>query len=212
MTHLLFKPHVVNGSGAITTPDILLDKVFVNGPDGATPLPVHRVQCATALQVDSPAVLLTPAFALAAAGGGALLGIALLIRNRDEPAGRPDALLCRQAWRLRHDGRSAGDVELRLSVEHHSETIRLGDSVQARSFLRQADAGWELARGVLCLCTPSIEPVVTDAPASVRLTLANPDRDLRFVSELVPVTADRWDERPWPRYSTGPAGDVEHYI
>ena len=46
----------------------------------------------------------------------------------------------------------------------------------------------------------------------MQLTDETRNRSLSHTTDFVSVDVDRWDERPLPRYTVGPVGDVQHYI
>ena len=87
----VFRPHVRRSDGATVTPDILIDRVRIVGPDGVEARPVTQLTTETALQRPTDGAAGMPAYALVAASFGALLAAGAVFE---------DALpLGRAAWR-----------------------------------------------------------------------------------------------------------------
>ncbi len=188
MSLFLLKPHVAGPEGNITTPDIVVDRVFV---DGAA-VPVSRVTHECWQQAESGASA-RAGYAIMALGGGALILPVLVLS-----AG--PVVVARKAWRLNNLDGHVGSVTLNgtalADIELPAAVIEAGGGVE--------DA---LPRGYLLVKTAA---EATDA------TLADPKlgRALTHRVILQPVDEDRWgDARPRPRYSVGPTQkDVQHFI
>ena len=71
-----------------------------------------------------------------------------------------------------------------------------------------------LPRSVAAFYVARDRSLTVAAPSRVTVELIDPARERRLAHaiELTPVADDRWDERPLPRYTVGPVGDVKHYI
>ncbi len=189
MSLFLYKPHVEGPDGNITTPDIVIDRVFVGGTP--TPLTVLTTelyhQVAQGEEADSR-------YALTALGGGALISPAVRLASGS-------IVLARKAWRLKNlvghldavalNGKSLNEVGL------PSELIS-----------GNGGSGEVLPRGFLVVCDSAV-------PGN-RATLSD-DKLGRLLDHgvvLEDVAADRWDgRRPDPRYSVGPTKrEVPHFI
>lgn len=189
MSLFLFKPHVEGPEGNVTTPDIIIDRVFVDG----TARPVNLLCGGTHHQVE-PGEICMPAYAVTAIGGGALIGPAVLI-------GSSRICVARMAWRLANLDDAIGAVTL---------NGRRLDSLHLPADLIAA-AGGEgdiLPRGYQLICT--------SGDVGAEATLQDPGRRRSFQHRLTTVSVDDdpWgDQRPKPRYSVGPMKkDVQHFI
>lgn len=189
MSFFLFKPHVVGPEGSITTPDIMVDRVYLNGDLRS----VNSLSSDCWQQVDA-GVAAQAAYAITALGGGALIAPALVLQ--DGPV-----VVARKAWRLNNLDGHVGDVTL--------NGTRLADlDLPATIIERAGGAGDTLPRGYMVLCTK---------PGDTReAELADPVRRRSLSHRVVfePVEEDRWGaDRPKPRYSVGPTQkDVQHFI
>ena len=88
MSLFLYKPHVEGPKGAITSPDIVVDRVFVDG----VVKPVNFLCSGTHQQIEDGETC-RPAYAVTAIGGGALISPAVLV-------GEGRICVARMAWRL----------------------------------------------------------------------------------------------------------------
>ncbi len=189
MSLFLFKPHVEGPEGAITTPDIVIDRVFV---DDAVK-PVNFLCNGTHQQIEDGEAC-RPAYAVTAVGGGALISPAVLI-------GAARICVARLAWRLVNLDETIGSVTLN---GHRLDSLRLpGDLIAAAG-----GEGDTLPRGYQLLCT------LPEGASEALLEDAGRGRSLKHRITTVPVDEDRWgDRRPKPRYSVGPMmKDVQHFI
>lgn len=189
MSLFLYKPHVEGPDGKITTPDIVIDRMFVGG--APTPLTVLTTEL---YHQAEPGEQASSTYALTALGGGALISpVVRLASGSIVPA--------RKAWRLRN-------------LSGHLDAVALNgrslDEVGLPSELisENGGSGDVLPRGFLVICGNSV-------PGD-RATLSDGElgRSLDHRVVLEDVTADRWDgRRPDPRYSVGPTKrDVPHFI
>lgn len=189
MSYFLFKPHVVGPEGSITTPDIMIDRIFVNGDLR----PVNSLSSDCWQQVNENATA-HAAYAVIALGGGALIAPALVLK------GGP-IVGARKAWRLNNLDGHIGDVTL--------NGTRLADlDLPATIIERAGGTGDTLPRGTMVLCSKPGD--TQDAE------LADPMRRRNLSHRVVfePMDQDRWGaDRPQPRYSVGPTQkDVQHFI
>nr|WP_281719409.1 hypothetical protein [Nitrosomonas nitrosa] len=215
MAHSLYRPHVLGPQNNITTPDIIVDRVSLLADGERAFIPVHRLGSHVEFQVFPGELVVTPAYAIVAAGGGALLSVAALVRCSGEPIARAELLIARSAWRLRNIVDGFGSLQLSVWSGMRTEIIALSQLLQPDEIMSHADGG-ELAlpRGVIALCAAQHASTIAAAPAEVFIRLVEPTmgRELVHRTKLVSVNADPWDRRPLPRYTVGPVGDVQHYI
>ena len=185
----VLKPHVTGPEGQITTPDIVVDCLLVDGIRRSLALLTHDCWQEVGANASS-----RPAYALMALGGGALILPAHVISSGLVVAARA-------AWRLNNLDGHVGDVKL--------NGIALAD-LELPSDLVAAAGGAEdaLPRG--------FRLVKTLEAAATEVILADPTlgRQLRHTVHLHSLDADRWgDARPRPRYSVGPTQkEVSHFI
>ncbi|MEX0283214.1 MAG: hypothetical protein AB3N23_01240 [Paracoccaceae bacterium] len=189
----LLKPHVTGPKGQITTPDIVVDCLIVDGQKRALGLLTHD-----AWQGVEPDAKAQAGYGVMALGGGALILPVLVLSNGFVVAAR-----C--AWRLNNLDDHIGEVTL--------NGAGLSEVGLPSALIAQVGAkGDALPRGFLLVQTSGEAlsgPVVT-------ATLSDPklDRSLTHNLHLTSVEQDRWgDARPQPRYSVGPTQkEVPHFI
>jgi hypothetical protein len=215
MTHKLYKPHVVGPENNITTPDITIDRVLMLNGGARAYLPVHRLVPGIELQVARGEIEVTPAYSLVAAGGGALVGVAALVRKAGDSEVSGDVLIARSAWRLRNVVDHLSSLQLSVTGEAGDASILLEELLQPAD-ISDTLAGKEpnLPRGILALCLASSASFTCQAPTAISVHM-NDDklgRRLLHATRLLSVDSDRWDQRPSPRYTVGPVGEVQHYI
>ena len=189
MTHFLYKPHVAGPSDDVTTPDIVVDRVSMLVDDDSSFLPVHRLSSNVEMQVFAVEHHVTPAYAFIACGGG--------------------------AWRLRNVVENFDTLELSISGDADTASTSLADPPQPADVLEAApDGELALPRGVVVLCPVATSTISVAAPAHVTMKLSDESRDraLEHATNFVSVDFDQWEKRPWPRYTVGPVGEVQHYI
>lgn len=215
MAHELYKPHVAGPENNITTPDIIIDRVQMLSGSTIEYLPVHRLVQGTELQVPGGDIEITPAYSLVAAGGGALIGIAALVRKAGESSIAADVVIARSAWRLRNVADHLSSLQLVVTGKSAEASVPMQELVQPEN-VAESLAGDEpnLPRGMLAICLACSASITVEAPAGITVCLTDDDlgRHLRNETRLLSVDSDRWHERPLPRYTVGPVGDVQHYI
>ena len=184
----LYKPHVTGPGGDVTTPDIIVEYLVVNG--AKRPL----AMLTTEAWQQAPDETAQGAYAVTALGGGALLLPAVVL-------GSGLVVASRSAWRLNNMDGHIGRVTLNglpLFDVGLPETIiaaagGTGDTLPREMLLVQTAVGVSLE-------------VVLDDPVK--------GRGLRHKVVVEDLSRDRWgDVRPRPRYSVGPTQkEVAHYI
>ena len=184
----LFKPHVTGPDGDVTSPDIVIDQVLVDG----RPRPVSRLTMEAWQQ--GTVSTAQAAYAIMALGGGALILPAVVLHSGL-------VVLARGAWRLNN-------------LDGHIERVTLSDTPLSRVGLPETmitaagGQGDALPRGLMLVRTAPGETLeaVLDDPVK--------NRSLCHRVVVEPLGHDRWgDARPRPRYSVGPTQkDVKHFI
>ncbi len=215
MPHFLFRPHVVRADESVSSPDPLLDRVTLADGSERVHIPIQRLSSATALQVPDGDVDVTPAAALIACGGGALLGMAMLIREAGASLPSADVVLTRRCWRLRNVADKWTDLKISLSGGDQSALRPLRDLATLDSLtVRSPEGEAAVPRGVVVLNSSLSDSLTLRAPAAVTLTLsrAAANQSLAYSCDLLPVDVDPWTDRPLPRYAVGPVEEVEHYL
>lgn len=71
----VFRPHIRRSDGSIVTPDLLIDRVRVVGPDNVEARPVTQLTMEATLQRSAEGAAGDPAYALVAASFGTLLAV-----------------------------------------------------------------------------------------------------------------------------------------
>ena len=185
----LLKPHVTGPEGNITTPDIIVDRLFING----RPEPVSRVTHEIWQQAhDGQAA--DAAYGIMALGGGAIILPAVVL-----PSG--PVVAARRAWRLNNLDGHIGSVELngRPLEETGLPSALIG---------KAGGTGDKLPRGYLLIQTAGRN--TRDA------VLSDPvlGRELKHRAVIEDAGRDRWgSNRPSPRYSIGPTQrEIPHFI
>ena len=189
MPLFLLKPHVVGPEGQITTPDVIVDRVFVDG----VPVPVGALTHDCWLQAAADETS-RAAYGLMALGGGALILPVVVL-------GSGTVVASRKAWRLNN-------------LDGHVDTVTLNGTTLTDAGLPIAEieavggSGDTLPRGYFVVRT------VANAARIAELTDPRLGRSLSHRVVLEPMERDRWgDARPKPRYSIGPTQkEIPHYI
>ena len=196
VSFFLFKPHIEGPKGAITTPDILVDRLFSVEDGNQIPAPVSDLTSELVQQV-RPGWTVAPFFMLTALGGGTIISPGALLEN-----GR--LVAARKAWRFDNVASHADRLALNAAP--------LASIADPHTLLAQGGGeGTRLRRGIAIVAAG--EPVT--AADSFTVTLTDPvlSRELAHTVSLVDVTKEAWPDRPMPRYSTGPTKvEVQHYI
>lgn len=191
MALFLFRPHIENDKGQVTTPDVVVDRVYLdNGWK-----PVGLLSSELCHQAESPQKARS-AYAVTALGGGAVISPVVVLETGIMVAGRT-------AWRLSLLVGRTGDLALNgTSVDGLVPPARLID--------RAGGANGVLPRGVMAVCTgPQGET------AELRFNDADGvSHSISCAVDLELPGAVRWEgSTPPPRYSIGPTQrDVPHFI
>ena len=185
----LLKPHVTGPEGQVTTPDVIVDCLWVDGQQQ----PLNRLTHQAWQQVGGNGASV-PGYALMALGGGALI-LPIILLDSDI------VVAARCAWRLNN-------------LDDHIAAVTLNEQPLADVGLPSTlidDAGGTgdaLPRGYLL--------VRTLKTSSNKAVLSDPVRNRELVHRIHADTMDddRWGaQRPRPRYSVGPTQtEVAHYI
>ena len=185
----LLKPHVAGPEGQVTTPDVIVDYLLVDG--NSRPLGFLTHECWQQVDRDTTA---WPAYCVMALGGGALIMPGSVLSNGC-------VVVARQAWRLGNLDGHIGGVTL--------NDIPLKDVGLPSDLIEAAGGtGDALPRGFLLVRTAR---AVGDSTVLSDRVLG---RELAHRLHLDPLDEDRWGRaRPRPRYSVGPTQkEVPHYI
>ena len=191
MALFVFRPHIENDRGQVTTPDVAIDRVYLdNGWK-----PVGLLSSELSHQMERAGETCS-AYVVTALGGGAIIGPMVVLGTGVLVAGRT-------AWRLSSLADRIGELAL-----NGSGVDRL--VAPARLIEQAGGADGVLPRGTMAVCTgprgDTAELRFNDADG--RLNCIACAVDLEFPG------ADRWEgSAPPPRYSVGPTQkDVPHFI
>ena len=186
----LLKPHVTGPEGQITSPDVIVDKLFVNGE--MRPLALLTHECWQQASADTK--MAQAGYGIMALGGGALILPVLELASGL-------VIASRQAWRLNNLDGHIAEVTLNATP--------LADIGLPQQLIEAAGGtGDALPRGYLLVRT------MEGAALSAALEDPKLERRLEHSVHLEDMGTDRWGSaRPRPRYSVGPTQkDVPHYI
>jgi len=215
MSHFLYRPHVAGPENDVTTPDIVVDRLSIFRDGQHRYLPVQRLDSGVSLQVLAGDVEVSAAYLLVASGGGVLVSIAALIHGADGPEASADVVAARSAWRLRNVAGHFESLNLELMGGDDKLSAEASALVEPATILKHDNSGEPaLPRGTAVLCVAPATTATPRVPADVTVSLSDTrlKRVLTHTVGLLSVDDDRWGERPLPRYTVGPVGDVQHYI
>lgn len=189
--NFLFRPHVA-GIDAITTPDVLIERIELqtvsNGQRRSIPLPVDRLTAATAIQVVGDATAADAAVLIVAASTGPLIGLAADHFDTLVAAQSPDLArqicakpLCRTVWRYADVTDHLDRLFLRSWARNEkgdeflTQEGELGSFTTINSTLTsQKNPSDQLSAGLALLCS-GLTRTETQGPVSgVRLQLSDP--------------------------------------
>jgi len=189
MPLFLLKPHVIGAGDDITTPDVIIDRMFIDGSSVPVNFLTHEIWQQVVRGTTARA-----AYGLMALGGGALILPVLVLDSGT-------VIPSRMSWRLNNldghickvtlNGLSLEEIGLpRIEIETNGGN---GDALPRGYFLVRTRRG-------------KFEEAELADPKSGRVL------NHRVVFEF--TDHDRWgDDRPRPRYSIGPTGkELRHYI
>ncbi len=183
----LLKPHVTGAEGQVTSPDIVVDRLVVDG----TPRPLALLTHSAWHDTDDTA---EAGYGIMALGGGALILPVLVLSGGL-------VVVSRGAWRLHNLDDRIGSVTLNAV-----ELARIG--LPSELIATAGGTGDALPRGYLLVKT------LQGATANARLADPETGRVLELKLHTEALERDRWgDARPSPRYSVGPTQkEVQHFI
>lgn len=189
MSLSLLKPHVTGPEGQVTSPDVIVDRMFVDGASVPVGALTHEAWQQAAADETGKA-----AYGIMALGGGALILPAVVL-------GSGAVIVSRGTWRLNNLGSHVGDVTL--------NGIALSEiGLPATEIEAVGGSGDTLPRGYLLLRTA--------ARVTLNAELSDPQSERTLLHKVVleDMSNDPWAEaRPKPRYSVGPTmKDVQHFI
>lgn len=206
MNFFLTRPHVENAKGDVTTPDILIDRLFVFSGEASAPRPLVGLSHDIEAQTEQAGISVTPAILLFAAGAGTLVSPALsLIDGR--------LLLARKAWRMRYLENGFSALRLRMN----DDEISLDEIGSYLGVVSSIPGGRleHLPRGIgVVVKAEKLE--ARSVPSSrevVELIDTRSKGRLRHWVDMIDITRDSWEHRPAPDYATGPQNmGVKHYV
>ena len=191
MALFLFRPHIENDEGQVTTPDVVVDRVYLDS--GWKPVDLlsselfHQAENAQEAR---------SAYAVTALGGGAIISPMVVLGTGVMVAGRT-------AWRL--SSLAAATEGLTLNGTSVDRLVPPASLVESAG-----GADGVLSRGVMAVCTGP-----QGKTAELQFDDANGrQHSISCAVDLELPGADRWEgSAPPPRYSVGPTQrDVPHFI
>ncbi|MEM1261653.1 MAG: hypothetical protein AAGH76_04620 [Pseudomonadota bacterium] len=210
MSHLLLRPHVANANRDITSPDVLIDRVWVDQNGSKTYLPIQRLSQKDGLQMPAGPMTVTAAGLWTAAGGGPVFTIAVGLRPHGAPLQMADFIVSRGAWRWRN------------VIEHWSSCRLSVVGTQTEQFTlstEQIPAAIDepsstLPRSVALLTELAERSFDGTGTHRIEIRLSDPATGLELTQGVMVHTLgdDDGSDRLAPRYAVGPAVEVEHYI
>ena len=189
MSLFLLKPHVTGAEGQVTSPDVIVDRLFVDGELKSIGALTHEAwQQAATVETGQAA------YGIMAIGGGALILPAVVL-------GSGTVIASRGAWRLNNLDDHVGEILL-------NGIALLTVGLPVHEIEAAGGSGDTLPRGFLLVRT------MEGAALNAELTDSKTGRALSHTVVLEDLATDPWgDARPKPRYSVGPTmKDVPHYI
>ena len=225
MTYILFKPHVYGSGNSVTTPDILIDKLYITYESGKgadiKKLAVNKLSSVVELEVDASEISITPAYMLVSAGGGTLLSIAALVQSPASDPSYTSIIIPRYAWRLRYVNNYFDKLDLAIITGAEANTspvriVSLGEMPNPEQVVgplaKDPDV---IPRGIVVICPASKLSQTVGVPTSIEIFIEdkNLKRKLIYRPNIVSAESDSWEKRPLPRYEVGPTNEeVKHYI
>lgn len=196
MSHFLFKPHIEGPKGLITTPDVIIDRLFVSVDSDLTPTSTSLLTSAYSQQ-SSKSERVAPLYALTSLGAGIIISPGATLSNGP-------INIARKGWRLNN-------------LAGHTEGIMLNDTALTdlstpEILINQiGGCGDRMPRGLMVVCLGSWRQA--NKEFVVKLVDPTLSRALKHQIIFEDVTIDRWKSRPVPRYSIGPTRrEIKHYI
>ena len=216
MAHYLYKPHL-HAPDFITTPDIIIDRLFRVTGNGRTidlvSAPVDCIGSNPELQCADKTVTAIPAVFLVAAGAGALVSIGAEVLTAETRLTR----VSRFAWRHKYLDDHLDRIRLLLRAGQQEDPgLSLGSLPALSDIVKQfGEQSDNLPRGVMaCIPAPSVEQHCR-LPETIALSLSDEETGstMEYRLSLVHAGSDSWKARPQPRYAVGPqTSEVKHFI
>jgi len=196
MSYFLFKPHIEGPKGLITTPDVIIDRLFVCVDSELTPISTSLLTSAYSQQ-SSKSQRVAPLYALTSLGAGIIISPGAKLANGP-------INIARKGWRLNN-------------LAGHTERIMLNETaltdLSTPEILINQISGCDdrMPRGLMVVCLGSWKQA--KKTFAVELVDSTLGRTLKHQLIFEDVSIDRWKYRPVPRYSIGPTQrDIKHYI
>jgi hypothetical protein len=220
MSFFLYRPHIAGSSNNITTPDIIIDRVAIHTNNTTQLVPTNQLSSQVEIQLTNEPIEATPCYVLVAAGGGVLFSIGATVKTSDNSMGSAQMLVSRSAWRFINLSKHLSTLELATYTGSASSPEmcgkqEIGELQKPADIMEQISGNREaLPRGTMVFCCAEQLRYTTTSPESLAVCIEDGilQRNLTHRIQLLSTEEDRWLNRPLPRYTVGPVGDVEHYI
>tara|TARA_B100000497_G_scaffold81951_1_gene91382 strand:+ start:56 stop:718 length:663 start_codon:yes stop_codon:yes gene_type:complete len=220
MSFYLYRPHIAGPSNNITTPDIIIDRVAIHTDNTTHLVPSNQLSSQVEIQFTNEPFEATPCYVLVAAGGGVLFSTGIIINSNGNSLGSAQALISRSAWRFSNLLKHISTIELIhymgpatspevFGTQPIHELQKPANIMEKISGNREA-----LPRGTIVFCCADQLRHTFKSPESLAVCIEDSTlrRNLTHRIQILSTEQDRWSNRPLPRYTVGPVGDVEHYI
>ena len=220
MSFYLYRPHIAGPSNNITTPDIIIDRVAIHTGNTTQLVPSNQLSSQVEIQLTNEPFEATPCYVLVAAGGGVLFSTGIIINSSGDSLGSAQMLVSRSAWRFINLSKHLSTLELttyngRAANPKVCGNQAINELQEPSDIMEQISGNREaLPRGTMVFCCADQLRYTTTSPESLAVCIEDGtlQRNLTHRIQILSTEADRWSNRPLPRYTVGPAGDVEHYI
>jgi len=220
MSFFLYRPHVTGPSNNITTPDIIIDRVAIHTGNTTQWVPTNQLSSQVEIQLTNEPFESTPGYVLVAAGGGVLFSIGAVVNTRGNSLGSSQMLVSRSAWRFVNLSKHLTTLELTTYTGPAASPEVCGKQAlcelqEPADIMEQISGNREaLPRGTMVFCCADQLRYATKSKESLAVYIKDGtlQRDLTHRIQMLSTEEDRWLNRPLPRYTVGPVGDVKHYI
>ena len=220
MSFYLYRPHIAGLSNNITTPDIIIDRVAIHTGNTTHLVPSNQLSSQVEIQLTTEPFEATPCYVLVAAGGGVLFSTGFIIHSSNNSIGSAQALVSRSAWRFSSLLEHMSTIELVNSTGPVASPTVFGNQPilelqKPANIMEQISGNREaLPRGTMAVCCADQLRQTIISPESLAVCIEDStlQRNLTHRIQTLSTELDRWSNRPLPRYTVGPVGDVEHYI
>ena len=220
MSFFLYRPHIAGPSNNITTPDIIIDRVAIHSNNTAQLVPTNQLSSQVEIQLTNAPLEAAPCYVLVAAGGGVLFSTGVIIKTSGNSIGSAQMLVSRSAWRFSNLSKHLSTLELAIySGTPADPGVRgkqaIGELYEPVDIMEQISGNRDaLPRGTMVFCCADQLRYTITSPEFLAVCIEDRtmQRNLTHRIQLLSTEEDRWLNRPLPRYTVGPVGDVEHYI